>query len=90
MEKPVVLYNLCPQELEEIITQIIRSELEEFRKDISIHNELLTRREACSLLKINMTTLWNWSRKGKIISYGIGNRVYYKKSELLESLVKLN
>ena len=53
-------------------------------------NELLTRAEACILLKINMTTLWNWSKKGRIISYGIGNRVYYKRGELMGSLVRIN
>ncbi|CAA9203750.1 hypothetical protein FLA105534_04932 [Flavobacterium bizetiae] len=66
--------------------------MEEFQRTLSIDTPdvLLTRSEACSFLKINMTTLWNWSKKGKIISYGIGNRVYYKKSELLESLVRIN
>lgn len=56
-----MLHNLSPIELEEIIKQVVRSQLEEFRNNISILNpdELLTRTEACSLLKINMTTLWS-------------------------------
>jgi len=92
MENAVMLHNLSISDLEQIITRIVKNELKEFRENSSTYNneELLTRSEACSLLKINMTTLWNWSRKGKIVSYGIGNRVYYKKSELLESLVRLN
>ncbi|CAD5343561.1 hypothetical protein FLA105535_03560 [Flavobacterium bizetiae] len=87
-----MLHNLSPIDLEQIITEAIKNQMEEFQRTLSIDTPdvLLTRSEACSFLKINMTTLWNWSKKGKIISYGIGNRVYYKKSELLESLVRIN
>ncbi|NER10034.1 Helix-turn-helix domain-containing protein [Muriicola jejuensis] len=51
--------------------------------------ELLTREETAEFLKVSMTTLWQWSRKGILPSYGIGNRVYYKRSELENTLVKL-
>ena len=92
MENTIMLHNLSPLDLEQIIKEAIKNQMEEFRRTLSIDTPdvLLTRSEACSFLKINMTTLWNWSKKGKIISYGIGNRVYYKKSELLESLVRIN
>lgn len=92
MENAIMLHNLTPKQLEELITRVVREELIEFRKNLGTENpdELLTRTEACGLLKINMTTLWNWSKKGKIISYGIGNRVYYKRGELMKSLVRIN
>ncbi|MFV8343617.1 helix-turn-helix domain-containing protein [Flavobacterium sp. XS2P39] len=92
MEKAIMLHNLAPNDLEELIRKVVDEQLEEFRKNASKQNpdELLTRAEACILLKINMTTLWNWSKKGRIISYGIGNRVYYKRGELMESLVRIN
>ena len=51
---------------------------------------LLTRAEASNLLKINITTLHNWTKKGNIIAYGIGNRVYYKRGELMGSLIRIN
>ncbi|RRQ49812.1 DNA-binding protein [Maribacter algicola] len=49
--------------------------------------ELLTREETAELLKISLTTLWHWSKKGILPSYGIGNRVYYKRSEIENRLV---
>ncbi|MFD0778957.1 helix-turn-helix domain-containing protein [Flavobacterium myungsuense] len=49
----------------------------------------MTRKETCEFFKIDSTTLWNWTNKGKIDSYGIGNRRYYKKEDLLNSLVLL-
>lgn len=55
-----------------------------------VETELITREEACKLLSINKTSLWKHTKSGRLKSYGIGNRVYYKKSELLESINPLN
>jgi len=92
MENAVMLYNLSPMELEELIRKVVGEQFEAFRKNNSTENpdELITREEACLLLKISLTTLWNWTKKGKLIAYGIGNRVYYKRGELIESLVRIN
>jgi excisionase family DNA binding protein len=49
--------------------------------------ELLTREEMSNLLKCDLSTIHNWTKKGKLHAYGIGNRVYYKRSEVEASLV---
>ncbi|WP_026709336.1 helix-turn-helix domain-containing protein [Flavobacterium frigidarium] len=92
MENAILLHNLTPSDLEELIRKVVAEQLEEFRKNIPIDNpdELLTRAEASSLLKINITTLYNWTKKGQIIAYGIGNRVYYKRGELMGRLIRIN
>ncbi|MEJ6623895.1 MAG: helix-turn-helix domain-containing protein, partial [Flavobacteriaceae bacterium] len=41
------------------------------------------------LLKVDPSTLWRWTNKGKVTAYGIGSRRFYKKEELLSSLIKL-
>jgi len=56
----------------------------------STDEELLSRTEACKLLSINKTTLWKHTKNGRLKSYGIGNRVYYKKHELLSSIIQIN
>jgi hypothetical protein len=53
-------------------------------------NEILTREETCKLLSINKTSLWKYTKSGRLKSFGIGNRVYYKRSQVLESLTPLN
>jgi excisionase family DNA binding protein len=53
-------------------------------------NELLTRDEVCKLLSFNKTSLWKHTKSGRLKSYGIGNRVLYKKSEVLESVKPIN
>jgi hypothetical protein len=91
MESAIMLQNLSPMDLEELIRKVVSEELEEFRKNLLTEepDELLTREEACKLFKINASTLWHWTKKEKIIAYGIGNRVYYKRAELMESLIKI-
>jgi hypothetical protein len=52
--------------------------------------ELITRVEVCELLSFNKTSLWKHTKSGKLKSYGIGNRVYYKRSEVLEAVKPIN
>ncbi|WP_019670797.1 helix-turn-helix domain-containing protein [Eudoraea adriatica] len=51
--------------------------------------KLLTREETARYLKISLSALWHWSKKGILPSYGIGNRVYYKRSEIEKALIRL-
>jgi hypothetical protein len=86
----VQIENISVEELTEIIAEKLVDKLEKkIATLISAQNdeELLTREETAQLLKIDISTLWNWTKKGKIISYGIGNRVYYKKGEIMKALV---
>ncbi|MRX66965.1 Helix-turn-helix domain-containing protein [Flavobacterium resistens] len=53
-------------------------------------NDLLTRDEVCKLLSINKTSLWKHTKSGRLKSFGIGNRVYYKRNEVLEAVKPLN
>jgi hypothetical protein len=92
MENAILLHNLAPKDLQELIEKTVSKQLEAFVKNIPIENpdELLTRMQASNLLKINITTLHNWTKNGQIIAYGIGNRVYYKRGELMGSLIRIN
>ena len=52
--------------------------------------EFLTREQVCKLLSFNKTSLWKHTKTGKLKSYGIGNRVLYKRTEVLEAVTPLN
>jgi hypothetical protein len=45
--------------------------------------ELMTREEVKNFFKCDLSTIYNWTKKGKLKAYLIGNRVYYKRSEVL-------
>lgn len=51
---------------------------------------ILSREEAAKLLSISLVTLWNLTRKDKIAAFRIGNKVRYKKSDVLKALTQKN
>lgn len=88
----VLLESLTVEQLQQIIGTSVRNGIQEFQKQIQSKNDdeaLLTREETCQFLKIDSSTLWAWTNKGKVKAYGIGARRYYKKSELMECLTLL-
>lgn len=52
--------------------------------------ELITRAELSELLSINFTSIWKHTKSGRLKSYGIGNRVFYKRSEVLQAVKPIN
>lgn len=81
---------LCGISLNELATAIANILNESATNNSSPEENLLSREQACELLAINKTTLWKHTKNGKLKAYGIGNRVYYKKHELLESVKPIN
>jgi len=89
MKNSILLENLTRLDLSELFNNSIKSQLEDFKKDLlkqEANDELLTRKETYEFLKIDSSTLWAWTKTGKVLSYGIANRRYYKRSELIKSL----
>ncbi|PKA97359.1 excisionase family DNA binding protein [Flavobacteriaceae bacterium MAR_2009_75] len=64
----------------------LKLKAESKNKSSTDEDELLTRDEASKLLKIDQSTLYHWTKSGRISAYAIGARRYYKKNELLQSL----
>lgn len=88
----ILLLDLSVEELQELIGSTVKTNLTELQKELTskeFTEELLTREETCKFLKIDSSTLWSWTNKGKVKAYGIGARRYYKRSELMESLTLL-
>ena len=89
----IQIENISVEELTEIIANKLADKIEtRIATLISSQSdeELLTRTETAEFLKINFTTLWHWTKKGKVTAYGIGNRVYYKRGELKKALIQIN
>ena len=90
MYKNQIIFDVLSKEE---LGDLIGKSLEEVIKNNPFNHlpdqELLTREEACMLLKVDSSTLWRWTNQGKIIAYGIGSKRFYKKEELLNSLIQL-
>lgn len=55
----------------------------------SQESDLISRDEVCDILHFNKTTLHKHTKSGRLQSYSIGNRVLYKRSEVLEAVTPL-
>ncbi|MBK6836270.1 MAG: helix-turn-helix domain-containing protein [Bacteroidetes bacterium] len=91
MKKQQFFYELSPEEINSLF-QGLQSQLTELKQDFEPKSptEYLTRSEVAKLLKCDLSTIHNWMRKKKLIAYGIGNRVYFKRSEVEQSVEPLN
>jgi excisionase family DNA binding protein len=87
----ILLENLSTEQLTDLIGNVFDTKLENFKKNFNTNDPdiLLTRAEACEFLKIEQTTLYHWVKAGKVQCYGIANRRFFKKSDLLNSLTLL-
>lgn len=51
----------------------------------TVDDELLTPKEVCAYLGINLSTRWRYEKDGKIKSERIGGKILYRKSELIKN-----
>jgi excisionase family DNA binding protein len=89
----IQITQLSPDQFEEAIKKAIKSQLDSLRREINPiqpKEEYLSRKEVADLLKVELSTLHNWCKKGKLHRYGIGNRVYFLRSEIEKAMVRLD
>jgi hypothetical protein len=93
MEQAIILHNLSPNEFKEFIGSIM-NEIKSIHEKLCQQKskEYLTREEVAKLLKCDLSTVHNMTKRGDIISYGLpqSNRVYYKASEIESSMIQLS
>lgn len=83
--------QISPEQLQEAILSGVKKQLEELKKEYQPKEpeEYLTRLETADLLKVDPSTIFNWTKKGLIKSYGLSGRVYYKRSEIEKNIIVL-
>ena len=93
LKNSILISEMTPEQLEKLVGSCVKNQFVDFKKalgSISSFDELMSRDEACKFLKIDLSTLWHWTKKGKVKAYAIASRRYYKKSELIEALKPVN
>ncbi|WP_276388976.1 helix-turn-helix domain-containing protein [Eudoraea chungangensis] len=75
------------RELVKSIKEVLLSIEEQKKPKKSI--DYLSRKEVASLLKISETSVYRWTKNGRLKSYGLGNRIYYKRHEIDECIIDL-
>jgi excisionase family DNA binding protein len=59
-------------------------------KNAPLPETLLSKKEASNLLGISLNTLDKYCKNKTIPCYGIGSKIMFKKSEVLNSLLRIN
>jgi hypothetical protein len=90
MDNATFVNGTTPEQLTEMILAGVKKELNQLKEHYQPKepDDLLTRNETAELLKISLTCLWDWSRKGVLHPLKIGNRTYYSRKEILDRLHK--
>lgn len=88
----VQFIGTTPDEVNQPVLDVIQEGFDELKRQFQPKEpvELLTRNEVKDLLKVDLSTVHNWTKRGKLKAYGLGNRVYYKRSEVEEAIKPLN
>jgi hypothetical protein len=81
-----------PEQLKKEITADVKVILDEFLKHFKPvqPNEYLTRQAVARMFDVDISTINNWSKSGKLKPLGLGSRVYFLRSDIEDSLAPLN
>ncbi len=88
----VQFIQVSPQELATLIQESVKQSLliPPTSSIESKQKEILTRIETANLFSISLVCLHDWIKKGIIKPYKVGNKTYFKRSEVLEVLSSSN
>lgn len=81
-----------PEQLQSEINAGIKVQLENFLKHFTPKqpNEYLTRQEVAQMFNVDISTIHNWCKSGKLKPLGLGSRVYFLRADIEASLIPLN
>lgn len=83
----VQLINLTTEKLQEIISEALKEQLKNIQSsEVKPLPEYITRKEASQMLSVSLMTLRSWHKKNVLTAHSIGNRVYYKLTDIQEAM----
>jgi hypothetical protein len=91
MQNSILLNNISAEELISLF-ESLRNEIQDIKQNLEpkLPAEYIARLELSKMLDVDISTIHNWTVKGILKKHCIGNRVYYKRSEIEEALVKID
>ena len=91
-DKTIQFIQTTPEHLIEGVLQVVKNEIETLKKEFQpkVPNVYLTRAQVAELFQVDISTVHNWTVKGKLKAYGMGNRVYYLRSQVESGILPLN
>lgn len=86
----VLLIPITIEKFKEIITETVKTELDNYFAKGEPPAEYITRKEAAKLLDISLPTLLDWTKQGIVPGYRIASRIRYKRSDIDKALKQID
>ncbi len=85
----VLFTSLQIEELTDLIKSCIRSEFKNLPQQTELNEQpedLLSTEDIQRMFNVSKVTIYKWKKKGILPYYKMNSRVYFKKSEVIDSL----
>ena len=91
----IQMIQVTPNELVNLISESVKTQIQELvnastKEQPKTENDLLSRKETAAFFKVSLVSIHAWMKDGIIKPYKVGNRTYFKKSELLNVVESSN
>ncbi|WP_243473059.1 helix-turn-helix domain-containing protein [Winogradskyella sp. MH6] len=89
--KSIQFVQVTPEQLQEAIIDGVKIQLNDLKQHFKPKEptEYLTRAEVSEMLKIDVSSVYNWTKRGILIPYQISGRIYFKRADIENAIVKL-
>ena len=83
--------QVSTEELQSLVSNVLESKLNDFKRNFKPiePNEYLSRSEVAKMLSVNESTIFNWKKRWILSAFQIGGRVFYKRKDVEDAIVKL-
>jgi hypothetical protein len=91
MAEKLQFVQVSPEQVQDAIIGGVKLQFDDLKKHFQPKEptEFLTRQEVAKMLKVDISTIHNWSKRGILKPVGIGARVYFRREDLNNSIVEL-
>ncbi|GGZ63783.1 MULTISPECIES: helix-turn-helix domain-containing protein [Flavobacteriaceae] len=86
--KTIQITEVTADELADTVADKLMFKIENYLKELSKkqNDEILTRQEVADYLRISLVTIHSWNKHGILNPIRMGNRIFYKKQDILDVL----
>jgi hypothetical protein len=86
--KTIQITEVTVDELADAVADKLMFKIENYLKELSKkqNDEFLTRQEVADYLKISLVLIHSWNKHGILNPIRMGNRIFYKKQDILDVL----
>lgn len=86
--KTIQITEVTIDELADKVSDILLLKIENYIKELTKpkNNKLLTRKEVAVMLRVSLVTIGVWSKVGILNPIRMGNRIFFKEQDILNTL----